>query len=248
MKNPHIPSIARAVQLIALGLACAACGSRPAVRTTPPPAVVEMEPMVVEYDAEADPDDAVQAYDAQSLFEDAQAAFERHDFAACDTLYGKLFERFPQSRYVHSGLYNRGLCLEQLGEHGRAATHFRRHAQLATALRDQRDGEFRWGYNLVKTGDYPTALHLYNRLLEAEDLTPLDRAEVVHGLDGPGPVTAEDPRRLRIDDWPAGAHLGRLGGWGMIDGVGGPDLVVSQHSTEDDEAALIYVYFDPGPA
>ncbi|MCA9661017.1 MAG: VCBS repeat-containing protein [Myxococcales bacterium] len=77
---------------------------------------------------------------------------------------------------------------------------------------------------------------------------PLDRAEVVHGLDGPGPVTAEDPRRLRIDDWPAGAHLGRLGGWGMIDGVGGPDLVVSQHSTEDDEAALIYVYFDPGPA
>lgn len=176
MKNTHI-AIARPAALLLLGIACAACGSRPAVRDQPPPTVVEMEPMVVEFDAAAEGDDAIRAYDAQSLFEDARAAFERHDFAACDTLYGELFERFPQSLYVHSALYNRGLCLEQLREHGRAAAHFRRHAQLSTELRDQRDGEFRWGYNMVKTGDYPTAIHLYTRLLEAPDLQPLDRAE-----------------------------------------------------------------------
>ncbi len=177
MQHLQTSPIARAALLIGLGLASAACGSRPAVRDQPPPAVVEMEPLVVEYDAEAEGDDAIRAYDAQSLFEDAQGAFARHDFAACDSLYGQLFERFPQSRFVHTGLYNRGLCLEQLREHGRAAVHFRRHAQLSTELRDQRDGEFRWGYNLVKTGDYPTAIHLYNRLLDADDLGPLDRAE-----------------------------------------------------------------------
>jgi tetratricopeptide (TPR) repeat protein len=104
-------------------------------------------------------------------------AFGRHDFAECDLAYGRLIERFPESRYIHTALYNRGLCLEQLGEHGRAATHFRRHAQLSTELRDQRDGEFRWGYNLIKTGDFPTALDLYTRLLTASDLQPLDRAE-----------------------------------------------------------------------
>lgn len=177
MRNSNKPTIARPAVLIALGLACAACGSRPATRTETPPTVVEMEPLVVEYDAEAEGDDAIRAYDAQSLFEDARAAFERHDFEACDALYGELFERFPQSRYVHSALYNRGLCLEQMRDHGRAAVHFRRHAQLSTELRDQRDGEFRWGYNLVKTGDYPTAIHLYDRLLQADDLGPLDRAE-----------------------------------------------------------------------
>ncbi len=176
MKNTPI-AIARLAALLSLGIACAACGSRPAVRDQSPPAVVEMEPMVVEFDASAEGDAAIRAYDAQSLFEDAQAAFARHDFAACDTAYGQLFERFPQSHYVHSALYNRGLCLEQLREHGRAAAHFRRHAQLATELRDQRDGEFRWGYNMVKTGDYPTAIHLYGRLLDAPDLGPLDRAE-----------------------------------------------------------------------
>lgn len=192
-KHP-IPS-ARALLAAALllpALLLTACGARP-TRPDPPPAIVEMEPIVVEYDADAPDADRVRAYDAQSLFEDGRDAFGRHDFAECDLAYGRLIERFPESRYIHSALYNRGLCLEQLGEHGRAATHFRRHAQLSTELRDQRDGEFRWGYNLIKTGDFPTALDLYTRLLTATDLQPLDRAEchlrrgIAHArLDRPG--------------------------------------------------------------
>ncbi|MCB9526829.1 MAG: tetratricopeptide repeat protein [bacterium] len=171
-QRPAIPRLAA----LAAALLLTACGSRP-TRPEPPPALVEMDPIVVEYDVDADEGERVSAYDAQSLFEDGRDAFERHDFAACELAYGRLIERFPESPYTHVALYNRGLCLEQLGEHGRAATHFRRHAQLATELRDQRDGEFRWGYNLIKTGDYPTAVALYDRLLAAEDLQPLDRAE-----------------------------------------------------------------------
>lgn len=132
-----------------------------------------MPEMVVETDGQGNS----VAYDAQQLFEEGTSAFTRHDFSACDRAYEKLLQRFPISRYVHSALYNRGLCLELLGLHRTAAVSFRRHAQLSTELRDRRDGEFRLGFNLVKAGDYPTAMHLYDRLLTQKDLGTADRAE-----------------------------------------------------------------------
>lgn len=150
-----------------------ACGARPRQTAEPSTRQVEMEEMVVEADASGN---AV-AYDAQQLFEEGTAAFTKHEFTECDRAYEKLLHRFPKSRYVHSALYNRGLCLEQLGLHRTAATSFRRHAQISRELRDRRDGEFRWGYNMVKAGDYPTAMHLYDELLAADDLGPADRAE-----------------------------------------------------------------------
>jgi len=161
---------ARTNIVVAAALLCA-CGARP--RPAVAPRHIEMEEMVVE----ADGDGNAVAYDAQQLFGEGTAAFTAHDFKVCDRAYEKLLTRFPRSRFVHSALYNRGLCLEQLGLHRTAATQFRRHTQLSTELRDQRDGEFRWGYNLVRAGDYPTAMDLYTRLLEANDLGPADRAE-----------------------------------------------------------------------
>ncbi|MCA9538501.1 MAG: tetratricopeptide repeat protein [Myxococcales bacterium] len=163
--------------LLAATLTLTACGARPTTRTEKPPEVVEMEPMVVEYSTDEEGQGHLRAFDAQELFEDGKAAFDRQDFAAADSLFGELIERFPESRFTHAALYNRGLALEYLRQHQLAGVHFRRYAQLATELRDQRDGEFRWGYNLIKTGDLPTAIDLYNRLLEATDLGPLDRAE-----------------------------------------------------------------------
>ncbi len=160
------------IQTLPLLLLLTACGARPVARPASDKEV-EMEPMIVE----ADESGRVEAFDAQALFETANAAFQAHDFDACDKHYDKLLTKFPQSRFVHSALYNRGLCLEHLGLHRMAATHFRRHAQLSTELLDVRDGEFRWGYNLVKAKDYPTAVSLYTRLLAAEDLGPADRAE-----------------------------------------------------------------------
>ena len=153
-----------------------ACGSGQR-RTEPPPTVVEMEPVIVELTRGQDGESSITAFDAQHLFETSEAAFKAQRFAECDAQYAQLLQRFPQSRYVHATLYNRGLCLEELGQHALAGRHFRRHAELSEALADRRDGEFRWGYNLVKTGNFPTALALYERLLKETDLTPLDRAE-----------------------------------------------------------------------
>lgn len=210
MKNTPPAPIRRAraaLFITTLATLLTACGSRP-TRPEAPPVEIEMDPIVVEYDLDAEDDaDKIRAYDAQSLFEDGFHAFERHDFAVCDTSYGELIERFPQSELVYLALYNRGLCLEQLGEHRRAGTHFRRYAQLAVDLKAQRDGEFRWGYNLVKTGDYPTALALYDRLLAAEDPGPLDRAEchlrrgIAHArLKHPGEAEADFKKAMRFID------------------------------------------------
>lgn len=155
-----------------------ACGSRPGVRANaPPPQVVELEETYIEATVDADGEVSVDAFDAETLFGRAKDAFDSQRFDEAERLFGKLLERFPQSDFSQAALYNRGLALEFLKQHGQAAAHFRRYAQLATVLKEQRDGEFRWGFNLVQTGDYPTALDLYTRLLLETDLGPADRAE-----------------------------------------------------------------------
>ncbi len=157
----------------------AACGARPAVdpRGERPPEVVEMQPVVIESQTGDDGNITTEAYDADMLFQQARGAFDGHRFDEAERLYGKLLERFPQSDLAITAIYNRGLCLEHLKQYGQAAAHFRRYSQIAATLKDKRDGEFRWGYNLVQTGDFPMALDLYTRLLIETDLSAADRAE-----------------------------------------------------------------------
>lgn len=158
----------------------AACGARPAAGPgvgDRPPEVVEMQPVVIESQTGDDGNITTEAYDAEMLFQQARGAFDGHRFDEAERLYGKLLERFPQSDLSVTAIYNRGLCLEHLKQYGQAAAHFRRYSQIATTLKDKRDGEFRWGYNLVQTGDFPMALDLYTRLLIETDLSPADRAE-----------------------------------------------------------------------
>ncbi|MCA9525097.1 MAG: hypothetical protein KC549_02225 [Myxococcales bacterium] len=164
----------RTTLLFAL-FALAGCGSSPALRATPPPppVEVEMEPVMVE----ATEDGQVEAFDAAGLFEEAQAAFARQDWPACDAAFGRLIEKFPDSRYLHASLYNRGLCLEYLRQHGLAAQHFRRHAQLSEDEKDRLDGLFRLGFNLVRGKQYYEAVHLYDQLLREAALGTADKAE-----------------------------------------------------------------------
>ena len=82
---------------LALGL-LTACGARPQGPTapTPPPEVVEMDPMVIESKIGADGQITSEAYDADSLFTQARGAFDAQHFDEAERLYGKLLERFPQ--------------------------------------------------------------------------------------------------------------------------------------------------------
>lgn len=155
----------------------AGCGSRPAPAPEQPPRIVEMPPVVIESRTGEDGELTTDAYDADMLFQQARGAFDAQHFDEAERLYGKLLERFPQSELSVTSLYNRGLCLEYLKQFGQAAAHFRRYSQVAATLKDKRDGEFRWGFNLIQTGDFPMALDLYTRLLIETDLGAADRAE-----------------------------------------------------------------------
>ncbi len=153
------------------------CGGQGSQRKAKPNEVLEMEPVLMEYDSTAEEGKRVTSYDAEGLFQMGKDGFESGQFEVCSNAYGSLIERFPQSRFAHSAFYNRGLCLESMKLHGQAAQHFRIHAERAKTVDDRRDGEFRLGFNLVKMGDFPSAIDLYDRLLELEGLTPLDLAE-----------------------------------------------------------------------
>ena len=174
------------------------CGGQPKQRTAPPKQILDMEPILLEYDGSAQGNQKIKAYDAESLFQTGKAGFEGNEFKVCADAYGALIERFPKSRYAHSAFYNRGLCLESLKLHAEAAEHFLIHAQRAKTLDDRRDGQFRLGFNLVKMGDFPGAIDLYDELLKAQDLTPLDLAEcrlrramAYAGLNRPGDAEAD---------------------------------------------------------
>ncbi|MFN3202091.1 MAG: tetratricopeptide repeat protein [Bradymonadia bacterium] len=156
----------------------AGCGARPAPQQETPKQVVEMDSMVIEYQGEQDGKSVTVAFDDAALFTEAKGYFDGQKFEEAQASYGKLLKYFPKSSYVHAALYNRGLCFEHLKQYGEAANHFRRYIQLSKSLEDQRDGEFRWGYNLIKTEDWPTALDLYNRLLkDPQGLGEADLAE-----------------------------------------------------------------------
>jgi len=159
--------------MVGLGL-CIGCGARPKAKSSS--RVLEMEPVVVEV-KEQDGKKTVLTYDAQSLFVGAKSAYERGEFKSCVETYAQLLSRFPTSRYATVALYNRGLCLEEDRQFSQAALHFRRYTAIAKNQSDILDGEFRWGFNLVESGNYPVAIALYDRLLETPALAGFDRAE-----------------------------------------------------------------------
>lgn len=168
-------SAALPVCLILCCAALTACGARPSPQIAPPPAPVEveLEPVLVE----ADETGQIKTFDASSLFQDGQNAFESQKWEACEQAFERLLVKFPNSRYTHPTLYNRGLCLEALKLHTLAAQSFRRYAQIASDEKDKLDGLFRMGFNLVRGKKFADALMLYDRLLQHELLGTADKAE-----------------------------------------------------------------------
>ena len=118
----------------------------------------------------------VRTYDAQSLFNDAKKAYESEQYPTCIDKYTELLAQF-QSRFVISARFNRGLCYEESLQHGLAVNDFRLYIDTVETDQDKLDGFFRWGFNLVESGNYPIAKGLYDELLTREDLGKFDRAE-----------------------------------------------------------------------
>ncbi|MEE2757115.1 MAG: tetratricopeptide repeat protein [Myxococcota bacterium] len=171
MKYSFCLSIAAPLAVSALLLI--GCGSRQIQSNK---TVLEMEPVVVEV-SKKDGKNVIETYDAFSLFESAKTFYEQNQFARCINDYTQLLERFPSSRFALVALFNRGLCLEEALRHNAAATDFRLYIDRAKKASDKLDGQYRWGFNLVESGNYPIAVKLYDDLLSRTDLGHFDRAE-----------------------------------------------------------------------
>ena len=149
------------------------CG---AVQKTATQETIDMEPVVIEVD-DRNGRREVRTYDAQSLFNDAKKAYESEQYPTCIDKYTELLAQFTQSRFVISARFNRGLCYEESLQHGLAVNDFRLYIDTVETDQDKLDGFFRWGFNLVESGNYPIAKGLYDELLTREDLGKFDRAE-----------------------------------------------------------------------
>ncbi len=138
---------------------------------------LEMDPIHVASKKKGDGSISTRVFDARELFETGQAAFAAKNYEKCDEAFGELISKFAESRYFQSALYNQGLCAESLKAHLRAIELFDAHIRGAKSLEDKRDGQIRKGFNLIESGQNDAALALYHGLLEAPDLSVLDRAE-----------------------------------------------------------------------
>ena len=68
---------------------------------------LDIEPMVIEV-SEGE-NQKVVAYDSETLFKSAKAAYENRRYMDCVKTYDQLLNKFPQSFYVHASQYNIGL-------------------------------------------------------------------------------------------------------------------------------------------
>ena len=149
------------------------CGSR---QIQSEKTVLEMEPVVVEV-TQKEGKNVIETFDAFSLFESAKKFYEQNQFETCIDDYTQLLDRFPKSRFALVALFNRGLCLEEALRHNAAANDFRLYIERAEKPSDRLDGQYRWGFNLVESGNYPIAVKLYDELLTRVDIGHFDRAE-----------------------------------------------------------------------
>lgn len=177
MRHTHPLPVAAACAALSVAL-LSGCGSRVQRSETPPePQVMEFEGIVLEVTGSEDGNPVTTAFDQKELFEKGHAHLQKEEWAEAEQHFAKILEYFPEGRYASAALYNRGLCLEALKRYSEAAALFRRYTQLAKDPEDRLDGEYHWGYNLVQSGDHPTAIQLFDRLLSDAALGARDRAE-----------------------------------------------------------------------
>ncbi len=153
-------------------LICASgCGSSPPSTLTvaPPITTIEMEPMV--FTAEG-------AFDAKSLYDDAENAYISREFEICEQKHQKLINIFPTSRYALTSHYNRGLCLERLKRFDDALGMFRFFVDNTTSREDKADGQYHIGRCFLELGRAAEAKALFD-LLIADDPNPDDLSEAL---------------------------------------------------------------------
>src|SRR5262245_27604289 len=106
-------------------LAVSACAARqtPANRPTE---VVAMDGVRIVAKHDESGAYSFESYDAEDLFKRGNEQLDQGRCAEAVSLYDKVADEFPDSRYASASLYNAGLCLAQTGQNEPALAHFTR--------------------------------------------------------------------------------------------------------------------------
>lgn len=166
-----------------------------------------------------------EAYDAESLFRQANLDLKAgHHQAAAET-YDRLLTEFPGTRVTAPTLYNAGLAYEGLRRFADAAARYQLllgedpaglelsvkpplvpplPAALRPTPRDVLDARFRLGLCLGEAGAHQAAAALYQALLQGADLSAVDRIEAQarrgHELLALGALSDAEALLLRVTE------------------------------------------------
>ncbi|MCP4677135.1 MAG: tetratricopeptide repeat protein [Deltaproteobacteria bacterium] len=164
----------------------AGCGPRPATRDATDrkagdeiPPTIRVEPMRVR--AVRDKERlAIEAYDADGLFERAALYLRKGRCDEAVSMYERLVDDFPDSRFAAPALYNIGLCSEQLDQYQAAAAAYLGLIENYPDSRDMTDALFRLGSSYEELEAWANAVEIYGRLImEREDLEGIERVEAL---------------------------------------------------------------------
>jgi tetratricopeptide (TPR) repeat protein len=119
------------------------------------------------------------SYDAETLFFRATELLNRRRCPDAVTLYDRLADEFPDSRYRSPSLYNAGLCLSDTGDRDGAVLRFQRLIEEERESPDVKHATFQLAQLLVDLERYDRALEVADRILRRSDLTSDERMEAM---------------------------------------------------------------------
>lgn len=175
-----VSSMIRASIALALVAGCGGAGRGPVATTPDSPAVVDMEEMRIRAQRTEDGSIELDSYDAETLFHRAHAHVAEGRCERGVTLYLRVADEFPASRYASPALYNAGLCLQQEGRAERAVTLYRRLLSTSDAADvDVKHASFQLAKLYVDLERWQDAVGISETLLAREDLSSDERVEAM---------------------------------------------------------------------
>ena len=118
-------------------------------------------------------------YDAGELADVGEAAFKAKDYEKSAACFGMLLDEFPKDERVPIGLFNLGLCEENLKQYPEAEGHFRRLIKEFPEDPGVPDARLRLGNALLKQERYEEAQKIFKLIAAPPDAPWFDKIEAL---------------------------------------------------------------------
>lgn len=119
------------------------------------------------------------SYDAETLFYRATELLNQRRCPDAVTLYDRIADEFPGSRYRSPALYNAGLCLQDAEEREGAIRRFTRLVEEEPESPDVKHARFQLAQLHIETEQYDRALEIADGLLRGRELSSDERMEAM---------------------------------------------------------------------